>query len=74
MVNSSFFSTLHRSPFLVWTTDLIGHGSQPRDVDDALIKYDEIMNAIRKGQVQGVLKGDVGEQVMLVAWLFGRVA
>ncbi len=29
------------------------------------------MNIIRKGQVQGVPKGDVGGQVALVAKLFG---
>jgi transposase-like protein len=31
----------------------------------------EIMNIIRKGQVQGVEKGDVRGQVALVAKLFG---
>jgi IS6 family transposase len=31
----------------------------------------EVMNMIRKGQVQGVVKGDVGGQVALVAKLFG---
>jgi transposase-like protein len=31
----------------------------------------EIMNMLRKGQVQGVLKGDVGGQAALVAQLFG---
>ncbi|GHO80238.1 IS6 family transposase [Ktedonobacter sp. SOSP1-85] len=31
----------------------------------------EIMNILRKGQVQGVAKGDVGGQVALVATLFG---
>jgi len=34
----------------------------------------EVMNMIRKGQVQGVAKGDVRGQVMLVATLFGAVA
>jgi len=34
----------------------------------------EIMNMIRKGQVQGVAKGDVREQSALVARLFGVVA
>jgi len=34
----------------------------------------EIMNIVRKGQVQGVEKGDVRGQVALVAWLFGVVA
>ena len=34
----------------------------------------EVMNMIRKGQVQGVDKGDVGGQVALVARLFGVVA
>jgi len=34
----------------------------------------EIMNIIRKGQVQGVEKGDVGGQVALLAKLFGVVA
>jgi transposase, IS6 family len=34
----------------------------------------EIMNIIRKGQVQGVAKGDVKGQVTLVAKLFGAVA
>jgi IS6 family transposase len=33
----------------------------------------EMMNMIRKGQIQGVDKGDVGEQVALVAKLFGVV-
>ncbi len=33
----------------------------------------EIMNRIRKGQLQGVNKGDVGEQVALVNKLFGVV-
>jgi transposase-like protein len=33
----------------------------------------ETMNMIRKGQVQGVAKGDVGGQVALVAKLFGVV-
>jgi hypothetical protein len=28
---------------------------------------------MRKGQVQGVAKGDVGRQVMLIAKLFGVV-
>jgi len=32
----------------------------------------EIMNMIRKGQVQGVEKGEVRSQVALVAKLFGR--
>ncbi|GHO63821.1 IS6 family transposase [Ktedonobacter sp. SOSP1-52] len=31
----------------------------------------EMMNMLRKGQVQGVAKGDVGGQVALVATLFG---
>jgi hypothetical protein len=31
----------------------------------------EIMNMIRKGQIQGVAKGDVGGQVSLIATLFG---
>jgi len=31
----------------------------------------EIMNMMRKGQCQGVAKGDVGGQVALVAKLFG---
>ena len=31
----------------------------------------EVMNMIRKRQVQGVVKGDVGGQVALVATLFG---
>lgn len=34
----------------------------------------EVMNMIRKGQVQGVKKGDVRGQVALVARLFGAVA
>ncbi|GHP00105.1 IS6 family transposase [Reticulibacter mediterranei] len=34
----------------------------------------EVMSMIRKGQVQGVNKGDVGGQVALVAVLFGVVA
>ncbi|GHO63948.1 hypothetical protein KSC_028400 [Ktedonobacter sp. SOSP1-52] len=34
----------------------------------------EMMNMIRKGQVHGVAKGDVGGQVALVARLFGSVA
>lgn len=34
----------------------------------------EVMNMIRKGQVQGVAKGDVRGQVALVAKLFGLVA
>jgi IS6 family transposase len=34
----------------------------------------EIMNMIRKGQVQGVAKGDIRRQVALVAKLFGLVA
>jgi transposase, IS6 family len=34
----------------------------------------EIMNAMRKGQLQGVKKGDVRGQVALVAKLFGVVA
>lgn len=34
----------------------------------------EIMNMIRKGQVQGVEKGDVRGQVALIAKLFGEVA
>jgi transposase, IS6 family len=33
----------------------------------------EVMNMIRKGQVQGVTKGDVGGQMTLVATLFGVV-
>jgi transposase, IS6 family len=33
----------------------------------------EMMNMLRKGQVQGVDKGDVGGQVALVATLFGVV-
>lgn len=32
------------------------------------------MNMIRKGQMQDVAKGDVREQVTLVAQLFGGVA
>jgi hypothetical protein len=36
---------------------------------------DEMMNMLRKGQVQGVGKGDVGGQVALVTTtLFGGVA
>ena len=31
----------------------------------------EVMNMIRKGQLQGVAKGDVKEQVTLIAKLFG---
>jgi hypothetical protein len=31
----------------------------------------EVMNMMRKGQVQGVGKGDVGGQITLVATLFG---
>ncbi|WP_040444417.1 IS6 family transposase [Ktedonobacter racemifer] len=34
----------------------------------------ETMNMLRKGQVQGVAKGDVGGQVSLVATLFGVIA
>ena len=34
----------------------------------------EVMNMIRKGQLQGVDKGDVRGQVALVAKLFGVVA
>jgi transposase, IS6 family len=34
----------------------------------------EMMNMMRKGQVQGVAKGDVEGQVSLVAMLFGVVA
>jgi transposase-like protein len=34
----------------------------------------EAMNMIRKGQVQGVKKGDVKSQIALVARLFGVVA
>ncbi len=34
----------------------------------------EMMNMMRKGQVQGVAKGEVGRQVALVAKLFGIVA
>ena len=34
----------------------------------------EIMNMLRKGQVQGVAKGDVAGQVALIATLFGVVA
>jgi hypothetical protein len=34
----------------------------------------EMMNMLRKGQVQEVAKGDVGGQVALVAKLFGVVA
>jgi IS6 family transposase len=34
----------------------------------------EAMNMMRKGQMQGVAKGDVGGQVMLLAKLFGRAA
>ncbi|GAC1401543.1 MAG: hypothetical protein NVSMB49_16230 [Ktedonobacteraceae bacterium] len=34
----------------------------------------EIMNVIRKGQLQGVEKGDIRGQIALVAKLFGRVA
>jgi hypothetical protein len=34
----------------------------------------EMMNMLRKGQVQGVAKGDVGGQVALVARLFGVIA
>jgi transposase-like protein len=34
----------------------------------------EMMNMIRKGQLQGVRKGDVGGQVALIAKLFGVVA
>jgi hypothetical protein len=34
----------------------------------------EMMNMIRKGQIQGVDKGDVGGQAALVARLFGVVA
>jgi len=33
-----------------------------------------VMNMIRKEQVQGVAKGDVGGQIALVATLFGLVA
>lgn len=33
----------------------------------------EMMNMMRKGQVQGIAKGDVGGQVALVAKLFGVV-
>jgi len=34
----------------------------------------EAMNMIRKGQVQGVHKGDIPSQVALVAQLFGVLA
>ncbi|WP_201367519.1 DDE-type integrase/transposase/recombinase, partial [Dictyobacter formicarum] len=34
----------------------------------------EMMNMLRKGQFQGVAKGDVGGQVALIAKLFGAVA
>ena len=34
----------------------------------------EIMNMIRKGQIQGGVKGDVRRQVTLVAKLFGVAA
>jgi transposase, IS6 family len=34
----------------------------------------EVMNRMRKGQLQGVSKGDVREQVALVAKLFGMAA
>jgi len=32
------------------------------------------MNMIRKGQVQGIAKGDVSRQVALIANLFGAAA
>jgi transposase-like protein len=31
----------------------------------------EVMNMIRKGQLQGVAKGDVRSQMVLIATLFG---
>ena len=34
----------------------------------------EVMNMIRKGQVQGVEKGEVRDQVLLIARLFGGAA
>jgi len=34
----------------------------------------EVMNMIRKGQMQGAVKGDVGGQIALVARLFGVIA
>jgi IS6 family transposase len=34
----------------------------------------EVMNMIRKGQVQGVARGDVGSQALFIATLFGVVA
>jgi transposase, IS6 family len=34
----------------------------------------EMMNMMRKGQLQGIEKGDVRGQVALVAKLFGAVA
>jgi len=34
----------------------------------------EVMNMMRKGQLQEVAKGDVGGQVMLIAKLFGVAA
>ncbi|GHO68280.1 transposase [Ktedonobacter sp. SOSP1-52] len=38
------------------------------------LQGDEMMNILRKGQGQGVAKGDVGEQVAPVATLFGVIA
>jgi transposase, IS6 family len=38
------------------------------------LKGYETMNMIRKGQVKGVKKGDIGAQVRFVAQIFGIVA
>jgi transposase, IS6 family len=34
----------------------------------------EVMNMIRKGQMQGVQKGDIASQIAFIAKLFGMAA
>ena len=38
------------------------------------LQGDEIMNMVRKGQVQGVSKGDIRSQISFIARLFGVAA
>ncbi len=45
-----------------------------KDQVDARSINCKMMNMIRKGQMQGVVRGDVGGQIALIAKLFGIVA
>jgi IS6 family transposase len=56
--------------------DLKATGVLPESVElrQRMLQGYEVMNMIRKGQVHGVWKGDIKDQVTFIASLFGVAA